>query len=68
VIEAGCDLVLHCSGDLQAMKQAAAALGVVSDRAAERIAAALAGLSTSSGGGHGEHAATRDRLVAAVRG
>jgi beta-N-acetylhexosaminidase len=41
-IAAGCDLVLHCSGDLAGMAAVAAAAGPLTDRAAERAARALA--------------------------
>jgi len=40
VVEAGCDLALHCSGELSAMEQAAAALEAISAPAAQRLAAA----------------------------
>jgi len=46
-IAAGCDLVLHCSGDLAGMARVAAAVGGLGDRAAERAAAALARIPAS---------------------
>ncbi len=42
VIGAGCDLVLHCNGDLAEMRAVAAAVPGLAGRAAERAAAALA--------------------------
>jgi beta-N-acetylhexosaminidase len=39
---AGCDLALHCNGDLGEMRDVAAAVGTISDAAARRLAAALA--------------------------
>jgi len=41
-IEAGCDLVLHCNGDMGEMRAIAAAVPALSGRAAERAAAARA--------------------------
>jgi beta-N-acetylhexosaminidase len=41
-IAAGCDLVLHCSGDLAGMAAVAEAAGPLTNRAAERAARALA--------------------------
>jgi beta-N-acetylhexosaminidase len=39
-LEAGCDLVLHCSGDLAEMHAVAAACGPLADAAADRLTAA----------------------------
>ena len=39
---AGCDLALHCNGDLAEMRDVAAAVGTISDAAATRLAGALA--------------------------
>ena len=39
---AGCDVVLHCNGDMAEMKAVAAGAGALKGRAAERAAAALA--------------------------
>ena len=41
-LAAGCDLALHCNGDLAEMKDVASAAGTISDGAATRLAAALA--------------------------
>jgi len=41
-IAAGCDLVLHCSGELDEMQEVAAAVAVLAGRSAERGHAALA--------------------------
>ena len=41
-LKAGCDVVLHCSGDLAEMKQVAAGTGKLKGRAAKRAEAALA--------------------------
>ena len=39
---AGCDLALHCNGDLAEMRDVAAAVGTISEAAATRLGAALA--------------------------
>ncbi|SHG05311.1 beta-N-acetylhexosaminidase [Kaistia soli DSM 19436] len=41
VIDAGCDLVLHCNGDMTEMRAVAAAVPTLQGRSAERAAAAL---------------------------
>jgi beta-N-acetylhexosaminidase len=41
-LAAGCDLALHCNGDLGEMRDVAAAAGTISEAAAARLAAALA--------------------------
>ncbi|HXV01297.1 MAG TPA: beta-N-acetylhexosaminidase [Caulobacteraceae bacterium] len=41
-LAAGCDVVLHCNGDLAEMREVAAAAGPLEGRAAARAAAALA--------------------------
>lgn len=41
-LKAGCDVVLHCNGDLAEMKQVAAGTGKLKGKAAKRAAAALA--------------------------
>ncbi len=41
-LAAGCDAVVHCSGDLDEMREVAAAAGPLSDAAEERLAAAEA--------------------------
>ena len=41
-LAAGCDLALHCNGDLGEMRDVAAAAGTISEAAARRFAAALA--------------------------
>jgi beta-N-acetylhexosaminidase len=43
-LKAGCDVVLHCSGDLDEMKQVAEGTGKLKGKAAKRAAAALARL------------------------
>ncbi|MGQ0659517.1 beta-N-acetylhexosaminidase [Sphingosinicella sp.] len=43
VIDAGCDLALHCSGKLDEMEAIAGALPPLTDKGAERLAQAMAG-------------------------
>ncbi|GAB4511764.1 MAG: beta-N-acetylhexosaminidase [Roseibium sp.] len=43
VIEAGCDIVLHCNGDMEEMRAVAAGVPELGGRSAERCAAALGG-------------------------
>jgi beta-N-acetylhexosaminidase len=45
VIEAGCDIVLHCNGDMDEMRSVAAGVPELSGKAAQRCAAALRGRS-----------------------
>jgi beta-N-acetylhexosaminidase len=42
VLAAGCDVALHCSGDMAEMEAVAGAVGAIADRAAQRLAAAMA--------------------------
>src|SRR5690606_17398064 len=41
-LKAGCDVVLHCNGDLDEMREVAEGVGKLKGRAGERAAAALA--------------------------
>jgi beta-N-acetylhexosaminidase len=47
-LTAGCDLVLHCNGELGEMQAVAAGAGALQGRASERAAAALARLATAA--------------------
>lgn len=38
ILKAGCDLVLHCNGDMNEMQQAISATAALTDQAAERVA------------------------------
>jgi beta-N-acetylhexosaminidase len=42
VIEAGCDVALHCSGDLAEMREVASAVPLLAGESAERFARACA--------------------------
>jgi beta-N-acetylhexosaminidase len=65
VIAAGCDVALHCSGDMAEMIACVQGVGAISDQARERLDRAMA---TVAGGGDGsDHdmlAARRDALLA----
>jgi beta-N-acetylhexosaminidase len=63
VIGAGCDLALHCSGDMDEMIAVANALDSISPAARHRLDRALAGLS-AEGPAYAEAAARRDTLLA----
>jgi beta-N-acetylhexosaminidase len=64
-IEAGCDLALHCSGVMEEMQSVAAAVGEMSDAAAERLARAMASVAgAGKGPSYDELAAKRDSLLA----
>jgi beta-N-acetylhexosaminidase len=69
VIDAGCDLALHCSGELSAMEQAAAALGRINEPAFARLTAAIATVAAAAAepgaaGGYEALRAKRDALLA----
>src|SRR3546814_8483134 len=42
VLDAGCDIVLHCSGDLAEMEEVAGAVTAISPRASDRLERAMA--------------------------
>lgn len=65
VVEAGCDVALHCSGKMDEMVAIAAAVPEMSERSVERLnqAMLIAG-SSSDGPPLEELVATRDRLLA----
>src|SRR3546814_7959888 len=42
VLDAGCDIVLHCSGDLAEMEEVAGAVTSISPRASDRLERAMA--------------------------
>jgi beta-N-acetylhexosaminidase len=63
VIDAGCDIALHCSGDMDEMIAVANALDPISPAARERLDLAMGGLE-ASGPAYAEAAARRDALLA----
>ncbi|TPE59218.1 beta-N-acetylhexosaminidase [Sandaracinobacter neustonicus] len=65
VIEAGCDIALHCSGDFAEMREVADALGPISATAAERLARAMA-WPVAPAGTVTKLAERRDALLAAA--
>lgn len=64
VLEAGCDIVLHCSGNLAEMEDVASALGEISAAAAVRLERAMAHVGRVSGPDYAESIARRDALLA----
>jgi beta-N-acetylhexosaminidase len=64
-IAAGCDIALHCSGDLAEMADIAEALVPIGDRARDRLVRAMAWRTAPSGDG-AALAADRDALLAAA--
>jgi beta-N-acetylhexosaminidase len=65
VIEAGCDIALHCSGDLAEMREIADALAPIGVAARERLERAMAWADVPSGD-TATLAARRDALLAAA--
>lgn len=64
-VSAGCDLALHCSGDLTEMQAVAAALGGMSETSRRRLERAMATVAeVSDGPGYDELAWKRDALLA----
>ena len=65
VIEAGCDVALHCSGDMAEMVAVAGAAGELSDRSRERLQRAMLTVSGRPSELSFEHyASKRDSLLA----
>jgi beta-N-acetylhexosaminidase len=65
VIEAGCDVALHCSGDMAEMVSVAKGLGEMSAKATERLNRAMATVAgKNSQNSYEELAARRDSLLA----
>lgn len=65
VLEAGCDIALHCSGDFAEMEEIAGALGAIGDKARERLDRAMA-WAAEPAGETDALAARRDALLAAA--
>jgi len=66
VVAAGCDLALHCSGDMDEMVAVAGALGELSARSRARLDAAMATIDGGRGADFAEAIAKRDALLALV--
>lgn len=64
VLSAGCDIVLHCSGDMAEMEEVAGAVGPISARGAERLASAMAVTAGARRIDFAEAVAKRDALLA----
>lgn len=66
VIAAGCDIALHCSGDLAEMTMIAESLGPIGTRARERLERAMAWADAPATASVDELAQRRDALLAAA--
>jgi beta-N-acetylhexosaminidase len=65
VIAAGCDLALHCSGDMAEMQACAAGVGEIAPRARARLLAAMATIAGDpDGASFAALTAKRDALLA----
>lgn len=66
VIAAGCDIALHCSGDMDEMRACAAGVGEIAPRGRERLDAAMATIAggVQAGGCFDDLIAKRDALLA----
>ena len=63
-LAAGCDIVLHCSGDAADNAVIAGALGQISDVAKARLERAMAGAATAEPADFAALVAKRDALLA----
>lgn len=66
VVDAGCDLALHCSGDLAEMEEVAEALPAINEEARQRLERALPAGAEPQEGRYQELAAKRGSLLASV--
>jgi beta-N-acetylhexosaminidase len=65
VVAAGCDVALHCSGDMAEMRAVASGLGAMSEASVERLERAMATIADSAPStSYEEAAAKRDALLA----
>ena len=64
VLAAGCDVALHCSGDMAEMRACAGAVGEIGPRARERLDAAMATIAAERSGAFAELLVKRDALLA----
>jgi beta-N-acetylhexosaminidase len=65
-LAAGCDAVLHCSGDMAEMVEVAQGAAPLTGEARERLDRAMAIAAREPGTSYAELIETRDRLIAAV--
>jgi beta-N-acetylhexosaminidase len=64
VIAAGCDVALHCSGDMDEMKSCAAGVGEITPAARARLDRAMATAAQEPAGSFDDLITTRDALLA----
>ncbi len=63
-LAAGCDIALHCSGDFHEMRAICEVVSPISDAAAARLVAAMAGIGSGDNRTSAHWAEKRDRLLA----
>ena len=69
VIAAGCDIGLHCSGDMAEMRDCAKGVGAIAPRARERLEAAMATIASGApASSFDDLVAKRDALLALAGG
>lgn len=68
VLAAGCDVALHCSGDMGEMRAVAGAVGPIGEAASTRLERAMATIGTIDAMPFEELAAKRDALLAYAAG
>jgi beta-N-acetylhexosaminidase len=66
VLDAGCDVALHCSGKMEEMIATANGARPLTERGRARLARAMASVSGGGGASYAELAEKRDRLLAAA--
>jgi beta-N-acetylhexosaminidase len=66
VLAAGCDVALHCSGDMAEMESCAGAVGPIDPAARTRLDRAMATIAAGGAGDFDECIARRDGLLAAT--
>ncbi len=64
VIDAGCDIVLHCSGNMAEMEEVAGAVTAIAPKAKDRLARAMASAASGMNAGFAEAIEKRDALLA----
>lgn len=64
VLDAGCDIVLHCSGNMAEMEEVAGAVSAMSPKVHDRLERAMAGISRNPAGDFAQAIEKRDALLA----
>jgi beta-N-acetylhexosaminidase len=66
VLDAGCDIALHCSGEMAEMVAVANGARDMSEQSEARLARAMASAANAAGASYAELADKRDRLIASA--